>query len=150
MVLDTIDKLQNYASIHPGIPAVIGYIKKTNFSLLSSGKYEIVKGKIFVTVDNSDGKGLTGAKLEAHKKFIDIQYAISGIDIIGWKSVFKCQNPQNPFDDSKDIQFFSDAPDTWLDVKEGMFALLLPTDAHAPLAFEGQVRKAIFKVAVNW
>jgi beta-galactosidase beta subunit len=50
----------------------------------------------------------------------------------------------------KDIQLFSDAPDTWINVKEGMFALLFPTDAHAPLACKGQIHKAIFKVAVNW
>lgn len=150
MILDTICELKNYAHIHPGIPAVLSCIKKANLNLISVGKHEIIKEKLYVIVDISNGKGSSGAKLEIHKKFIDIQYAIEGTDIIGWKSAFSCQNPQSQFDDLKDIQFFSDTPDTWINLKEGMFTILFPTDAHAPLAFDGQVRKAIFKVAVNW
>lgn len=150
MILDTIGKLKRYAPIHSGIPAVIENINKTNFGLLSTGKYEIIKEKLYLTVDTADGKGISGARLEVHKKFIDIHYVISGIDNVGWKSVFNCQNPQNRFDELRDIQFFSDTPETWINIKEGMFVLLFPTDAHAPLAFDGQVRKAIYKIAVNW
>ncbi|MDE2118816.1 MAG: YhcH/YjgK/YiaL family protein, partial [Betaproteobacteria bacterium] len=49
----------------------------------------------------------------------------------------------------KDIRFFHDAPASWIAVPPGTFCIFFPEDAHAPLVATGNIRKAIFKVAVN-
>ncbi len=98
----------------------------------------------------SPGKGQSNAQLEVHREFIDIQCAIEGVDKIGWKALYNCKCPQGDFDQNSDIQFFSDISATWFDLAPGNFTIFFPTDAHAPLASDGTVKKVVFKVAVNW
>jgi YhcH/YjgK/YiaL family protein len=49
----------------------------------------------------------------------------------------------------RDIEFYSEQSTTWVDLRRGDFAIFFPTDAHAPLAGSGPLRKAIAKVAVE-
>ena len=100
-------------------------------------------------LDRQDGRGREGARLEAHRRYIDIQYTIGGDEEIGWTSFASCQVPDGAFDAAKDIGFFGDAPSAWLRVPAGSFAIFFPEDAHAPLAGRGALVKAIVKVAVK-
>jgi beta-galactosidase beta subunit len=47
------------------------------------------------------------------------------------------------------VGFFYDRPTTWLTLSAGQFAVFFPEDAHAPLAGQGGVHKAVVKVAVK-
>ena len=42
------------------------------------------RDRIHVSVDHKDGRGEDGARLEAHRRYIDIQYPIDGDELIGW------------------------------------------------------------------
>jgi biofilm protein TabA len=103
---------------------------------------------MFVIIDRKDGRGHDGARLEAHRRYIDIQYTIHGDEEIGWSPLAACTAPAGPFDATKDIIFFDDAPSSWLSVPRGSFAIFFPEDAHAPLAGRGALTKAIVKIAV--
>jgi len=89
------------------------------------------------------------AKLEAHRKYIDIQLVLEGDETMGWKPLADCLNPVSEHSMEKDIRFFHDAPASWIAVPPDHFCIFFPEDAHAPLVGKGQVRKVIFKVAVN-
>jgi biofilm protein TabA len=103
-----------------------------------------------VSIDHKDGRGRDGARLEVHRKYLDIQLTIDGAEEIGWAPLSSCRQPADSFDEAKDIGFFDSRPDTWLSVPPGRFAIFFPTDAHAPLAGRGLLKKAIVKVAVSW
>ena len=97
---------------------------------------------------NGQGRGAEQALLEFHRRYIDIQFVVAGIDLIGWLPTPSCQRVSTPYDEAKDVGFFYDRPATWLSVAAGQFALFFPEDAHAPLAGQGAVHKAVVKVAV--
>jgi YhcH/YjgK/YiaL family protein len=86
----------------------------------------------------------------AHRKMIDIQLVLAGNETMGWKSREDCRIVQQTYDPGRDIEFFDDPPTTWIEVPPIHFCIFFPSDAHAPLAGVGAVRKAIAKVAVDW
>src|SRR5207237_9929528 len=114
---------------------------------LEPGRHEIDRDRIYVSIDHNEGRGREGARLEAHRRYLDIQFTIDGGEEIGWMPLHQCRHPAGPFDLSKDIQFFSDLPRTWVAVPPGHFAIFFPEDAHAPLAGRGILKKAIVKIA---
>jgi YhcH/YjgK/YiaL family protein len=83
--------------------------------------------------------------LECHRRYIDIQYVLEGIDEMGWKARTDCHAPVSEYSDERDIQFFHDTPTTWIATPPHSFCIFFPEDAHAPLVSETLVRKVIFK-----
>jgi YhcH/YjgK/YiaL family protein len=101
-------------------------------------------------VIRGQGQGHKGAKLEAHRRYIDIQYCVTGSDVIGWKPASTCRDPEQAYDEQKDLQFFRDAADSWVTIPQGSFGIFCPEDAHAPAGAEGPIHKVVVKVAVDW
>ena len=86
--------------------------------------------------------------MEAHQRYIDIQFVVAGVDHMGWKSLEECQKTEKPYDPAKDVVHFSDAPTVWVTVETGGFGLFFPSDAHLPLIGEGEMHKVVMKVMV--
>jgi YhcH/YjgK/YiaL family protein len=95
------------------------------------------------------GRSRTDAKLEAHRKYIDIQYVIAGTDEMGFKPTADCKEIDTEYDVNNDIEFFEDQPDSWTPVPAGSFVIFFPQDAHAPLVSSGEIHKAVLKIAVE-
>ena len=90
---------------------------------------------------SSEGRGRTDARLESHRRYIDIQLTLDGDEEIGWRPLSLCRAPVAPFDEQRDIRFYDDAPDSWVAVPPGRFAIFFPDDAHAPLARNGAAQE---------
>jgi biofilm protein TabA len=148
MVLDALSKLNRYLDLHPVFPVVADAIASRDLATLAPGRYEIDVPRLYVSIDDQVGRGRGQARLESHRRYIDIQVTIEGHEEIGWRPVPECRAPTAAFDEPGDIQFYEDIPDTWLAVPPGYFAIFFPHDAHAPLAGTGRLKKAIFKIKV--
>ena len=149
MILDTLANAARYAGMHPGFARAFEFLATTDFRALAPGRHEIDADRLYVSIDHKDGRGEEGARLEAHRRYIDIQYTIEGDELIGWMPLAKCQAPDAPFDEKKDVVLFADRPTTWVAVPPGSVAIFFPHDAHAPLAGLGRMKKAIVKIAVT-
>jgi len=148
MVLDTLGCAERYAGLHPRFAEAFRYLASTDLAALPTGRTDIDGDRLFVILDRKDGRGRGGARLEAHRRYIDIQFTIEGDEEIGWTPLASCAAPDGSFDETKDILFFGDAPSAWVRVPPGSFAIFFPEDAHAPLAGHGALVKAIVKIAV--
>ena len=148
MVLDRIVRAAQYAQLHPAFARAFEYLRTIDLAALTPGRHEVDGDEIYLSVDHVDGRGRDGARLEAHRQHIDIQLTLAGIEQIGWRPLAACEQPDGPFDPGRDIGFYRDRPETWLVVPPGTFAIFFPEDAHAPLAGNGAVRKAIVKIRV--
>jgi len=147
MILDKLSESGRYAPLHPDFARAFEFLAKTNLGALAAGRHDIDGDRMFVLIDHKDGRGREGARLEAHRKYIDIQYTFEGMEEIGWSPLAACRPPTGGFDEAKDIGFFNDdRPSTWLSVPPGLFAAFFPEDAHAPLAGRGLLKKAIVKI----
>jgi len=149
MILSTLSQSSRYATLHSLFPRVFDYIRNTDLLSLAPGRYPIIDKQLYVIVENVAGRTREAATLECHRKYIDIQLVLEGTDEMGWKALADCSQPVSEYSAKKDIQFFHDAPATWIATPPGAFCIFFPEDAHAPLVSAGNIRKAIFKIAVD-
>ncbi len=146
MILSTLSQSDRYAALHPLFPRVFEYIRSTDLLSLAPGRYPIIDQQLFVIVENVPGRAREAAKLECHRRYIDIQLVLEGVDEMGWKALADCTQPVSDY--KEDIQFFHDAAATWIATPSNAFCIFFPEDTHAPLVSVGNIRKAIFKIAV--
>lgn len=146
MILDSIGNCGRYASLHPLFGKVFDFLREHDAWALPVGRNDIDGDNLFVNVSEIDLKPVGEALLEVHDKYIDIQVVFGGEELFGWSERRHCSKAQIEFDASRDVQFFTDTPQTVYAVREGQFTILYPEDAHAPMLGKGHVRKLIFKV----
>jgi YhcH/YjgK/YiaL family protein len=90
-------------------------------------------------------------KLEAHRRYIDIQMVMRGSEKMGYAHISGAR-PKSMYDEAKDIIFLDGNTDT-LTVDATLFLIFYPQDAHMPALNVGahpqQVKKAVFKVKMT-
>lgn len=150
MIFDLISHLSRYESLHAGLAAARRWLAETELLRLSSGRHEIDGQRLFALVGRDPGKGRQAAKLESHRRYIDVQVILAGQEEIGYRPLADCSSPEVPFLPDNDVAFYAERPDTWLAMPPGRFAIFFPDDAHAPLAGVGELHKVVVKVAVEW
>jgi biofilm protein TabA len=149
MIVDTIANASKYYSVHPLFERAFSYINETDFANAADGKSDIAEG-LKAIISNAPGKTKEAslAKFECHNKNIDIQVCLKGNETIGWKPREKCVTTNGDFNTEKDVQFYSDAPDTFFQLTDGQFAIFFPGDVHAPMIGEGEIKKLVIKVKI--
>jgi len=148
MILDTLASLNRYTALHPWFARAFEYLRGTDLMMLSLGRHAVQGEQLFAIVEHCAGRTREEAKLECHRRYIDIQLVLEGVDEMGWKPVADCVDPATDYDEARDIRFFNDTPSSWIATPPGAFCIFFPEDAHAPLVSSGHIRKVVMKVAV--
>jgi biofilm protein TabA len=149
MIVDRLANAKKYYDMHPAFEEAFAFLRRSDLADLPEGRHEIDGSRLFCLISNGPGRSRAEAKLEAHRKYIDIQYVMAGADEMGWKPTAACVMSDVSYDPEKDIEFFKDVPDRWTPVPTGSFAIFFPIDAHAPLVSTGRIHKAVLKIAVE-
>lgn len=150
MILDTISNAERYVALHPMFAYVFNYIRNTDLiNALTPGRHSILGNELFAIVEHVNGRNREAAQLECHRKYIDIQLVLEGIDEMGWKPLADCHEPVSDYNATADIQFFHDTPATWVATPAGAFCIFFPEDTHAPLVANHHIRKVVFKIAAQ-
>lgn len=149
MILDRLTDMDRYATLHPRFARAIAYLRETNLAALAPGRYAIDGDALKAIVEETHGRSRADARLESHRRYIDLQLVLSGEESMGWRALNECQAPLADYAEEKDIRFYADAPASWIAVPPGNFCIFFPSDAHAPLVGEGPIRKLILKIAVD-
>lgn len=149
MIFSTIAQSDRYAALHPLFQRAFDYIRNTDLYALTPGRHDIIGDDLFVIIEHMQGRTRAEAQLEAHRRYIDIQLVLDGVDEMGWKPLADCREPVGDYSAENDIRFFRDAADSWIATPLGAFCIFFPEDAHAPLVSIGAIRKAVFKIAVS-
>ncbi len=132
----------------PKIKKAIEYIKSTNFNNMPDGKINL-DNEIWANLQTYYTK--EDALFEAHRKYIDIQFMLSGQEKISVCEYSACKS-SIPYDEDKDIEFLTSETFDDIEMHTGDFLILYPNDAHKPsINFNGQhhVRKLVVKVPVD-
>ena len=148
MILDQIKEADRYLSLNPHFARAFAFLSQNGLAELAEGKHEIDGDDIYAMVIKGAGQSHSQAKLEIHRKYIDVQYIISGSDDMGWKDIKACKDSQGSYDPQDDVELFADTPSTWITVDPGNFAIFFSEDAHAPTGGENEFHKVVVKVAV--
>ena len=148
MIIDSLDHAARYVPLHPLFARAFEALRRPDLSSLPAGRHPIEGDRLYLVIALEDGVGTERAVLEAHRKYIDIQFVIDGTDMIGWRPLGECTNVSQPYDATKDLGLFGERPLSWSPVTGTRFAVFFPGDAHAPLGGTGRLRKAILKVGI--
>lgn len=126
------------------------FFKSFNPVVCKNGRTDLENG-VYVNIESYKTQKRCERKFEAHKRYIDIQYMISGRELITKASVNELEISEG-YDTDKDIVFYYNClkgQDFLLE--PGTFLILRPGEAHMPCICvdgEQQVRKAVLKVPI--
>jgi len=128
------------------------FLKNSDLAKLELKKYVIDGDNLFATVSEYITKNDEEASFEAHHKYIDIQYVITGAENMGIAPVSLKQEILVPYDETNDIEFLTVAKENIIKATADNFVIFFPSDAHKPCLKVGensQVRKIVLKVKVD-
>ncbi len=144
MIKDNIKNAALYEAVHPAFPAAFAFLKEAIAHPKEVGRYELTDGA-FAFVQSYDGKSADQCKIEAHKKFIDIQCVVSGKEFFGVADLSTQTLYEDKFDE-KDVAFYHGEVDL-LTLRDGDFVIVFPDDAHRPQQGDGsRIEKIVVKV----
>jgi YhcH/YjgK/YiaL family protein len=148
MILDSLEFLHRYSSIHPLFHKAADFIKNNDLSALSPGRHDIQGDDLYVIIAADEAKPGQVNKLEAHEQYIDIQLALQGSFRAGWQARGTCTQIEKEYNAEQDFMLFADQAETFIELRPGTFAIFFPQDAHSPQPPDTTVLKAVFKVHV--
>lgn len=149
MILDKLDNAHRYLCHNKLFEKAFEYLANLDDDNLEIGKIEIQGDDIFAMINKYETKDINSCLLEAHEKYIDIQYIISGTELVGYVPL-EGQTPTKPYNEDKDVVFYNEEVSLFK-LEEKMFAIFFPTDLHMPCIKEhaGQwVTKVVVKIKV--
>lgn len=143
MIYDVIENL----SLYPGFEEIKKFVETTDVTSVPTGRYDLADG-IFANI--SEYAPAEGGLPEAHRDYADLQYMVSGREII---EVFPLKYAEKSTGYKPDIEFFEECSirKTPLVLEEGTFAYFAPADVHRPCIKDGcdSVRKIVFKIPLS-
>jgi YhcH/YjgK/YiaL family protein len=148
MVLDKIENCKLYSGLGVKVAKAFAYIMGTDLTNVESGKYEIDDGDVYALVQEYETKDRSEGKLEGHRKYIDVQYIISGTELIGITSLTN----QVPVSQSEEDDYaLYECDSDFIRLDQGKFAIFFPDDLHMPGISVNQasrIRKVVVKVRI--
>lgn len=148
MIYDKIDHIETYASISERLSKGLQLLRETDFSALEPGRYEVDGSELYFMIQSYQSKEKNDTP-EAHKKYIDIQYLISGEELVGVGSLSEMTEEVTANPDS-DFWLYH-GPLSNIKLGAGWFAVFFPQDPHAPGIAVDQpapVKKVVVKVLI--
>ena len=73
MIVDTLNEARSYFDMHPGMEAAFTFLRDAVRTDPEPGEYEIDGRDVYAIVQDCVAKEPEDVRLEAHKKYIDIQ-----------------------------------------------------------------------------
>jgi len=153
MIFDKLENAQIYANISDRLAKALEILKDKDMLGKEDGKYEVDGDNIFCIVQRYQTRPPEKGRLEAHKKYIDVQYIVKGEEIISHYFAPGSLEIEQPYDEQSDKMFYK-PPQNMNPVvlSEGTFGVYFPShDAHmACLQANGpcDVHKIVVKVKI--
>ena len=154
MIVAKLDQIAQQAAVSPRMRKGLDFLLNLDPQALEPGTIEIDGQEVYAMVQSYTSRPVTeDPRFEAHKKYIDIQYLVSGAEAMGWA-------PQDQlavslsYLDEKDIMLGTVPAEvrTLVPFSAGYAILLYPTDAHGPGLAAGEpepVVKVVVKVLLD-
>lgn len=151
MIVDTILHADRYQHVDPVFAKALDFlVKHANDQDMHDGKYEIIPDVAIGYVVTKNTVPSHDAKMEIHKKFMDIHYLLKGSERCGYTTHFE---ESVPYDPVQDIAFSNCNDEMSLSIAKGSFYAVWPEEPHRPLLQVSEssevIRKIIIKVVLS-
>lgn len=150
MIISEMTHIGSQISMTAHIQKALFFLQQQDIRGLADGKVEIDGDRIFAIVQRYETMATDVPKFEYHRRYIDIQFIVSGEEIIGWAPAERMTITE-PYNMDKDICFGEVPAGKWTPVhlQTGQLAVMWPEDGHAPKIAAGtpaSVMKIVVKV----
>ncbi len=145
MIIDKTENAWRYQALLPQMAEILEFAKDA--ANREAGTYPFPWGRIMIQEGNT--RHLCEADFEAHDKYLDIQWMLSGSELVEWANVGELTETI-PYDSQGDIRFLK-GKGSVLEVPAGVFYLVYPEDAHKPCCHrirQGSYKKMVVKIRV--
>lgn len=151
MIIDTFSNIDFYKRLSPDIYAGLAFLAGAK-SDLEFGVHTI-SGKVRAIVEEYETSVGSSMLFESHKRMIDIQYPVVGVERVLWSPISE-MIIDIPYDEAQDRTYFSALHDqaNHVDIGNGVFAIFFETDGHAPKHCANTpelIKKVTIKIAVT-
>lgn len=149
------DKLTNAAvySALPGLWDAFNFLRTLEPGVLPEGRTELAGGEIFANPVTFTSKPESECQYEAHRRYIDLHYIVSGVEGIAVRPVEELTEVE-AFSEEKDIGFYEGRANGICWLHPGEFMICWPGDAHkvciAPNDQPAPVEKVVVKIPVDF
>jgi YhcH/YjgK/YiaL family protein len=147
MITDVLSRASTYSALGPAFQQAFAFLARGDLGQLAAGRYEIDGSRVYALVQEYDTKAAADGKWEAHRKYLDLQYIVSGAERFGFSPAGAME--AGPYDEAKDMERpIGDGG--FLELRAGQFMILWPGEAHMPgmaIAEPVHVRKIVVKIA---
>lgn len=138
---------------------IVSFVEKIDKDM-PEGFYEIEGEEIFARVMSYDGKERRECAIEAHDKYVDIQFTLSGTEGI---DIFKREElkEKTEYSEQDDVVFFYDELEDnrnaeggrpYINISNisGFFSMIFPNEAHRPQICADEqnrhIKKGVIKI----
>jgi len=128
------------------------FLKNNDLLKLELKRYDLDGDNLYASVSEYLTKNEENARYEAHRKYIDIQYVISGKEQIGIAPMSLKKDVLEAYDAAKDIEFLTVNQGVNFKAASDRFFIFFPEDVHRPGLKDGEnstVRKVVVKVKID-
>ena len=152
MIKDRLENCGIYYGLGERIAKGLALLNDEAVRNSAPGRYEVDGEDMYYNFDSYETMPAGQGRFEAHRRYIDIQYIVSGREWIGVREI-EGLRVQAGYDAKKDIEFYYSAePMSRVVLGAGDFAIFRPGDAHMPCRMfdkPERVRKIVVKVGVK-
>jgi len=150
MIYDTLAHAAEYAGLHADLGRGLKFLVESAGKQLADGKHAIDGDRLYAVVSSYATRRKEESKFEAHRRYIDIQFLVSGRETAWWAPVAALK-PCQEYSEKNDAELFPDGEGVPLLLGDSRFAVFFPQDAHMPCCLIDRpetVRKIVVKVRI--
>ncbi len=144
MIADTVRNAGMYKGLGDRIARALALLGKEDFRSMEPGRREVEGEALFYIVQSYTTKPREQGAWESHRKYIDVQYVVEGIERIGWAPTTQL-SVTKPYSAESDAALYSGDGD-FIVARQGTFLVLWPDDAHIRVS----PRRARCRCARSW
>ena len=137
--------------IHNRINQALEYLNKTDLNKLELGKH-VINEWLYINVQEYMTKNISDCRYESHKKYVDIQMMINGIEAIETCDIDKLEL-ETEYSDENDVMFWKKKNGQMRSViTNNSYVILYPQNAHMPCIAVNEsvkVKKLVAKVLIQ-
>lgn len=128
------------------------FLARPDLAELAPGRHEIMDDEVFANVQELTTVRPGEKNYEAHRRYADVHYVISGEELMGVAPVGECE-PVGEFSEADDFGLYVPGDrEAWATLRPGDLVVTPPCDAHKPGCCPGEpapLKKVCVKVLVD-
>jgi YhcH/YjgK/YiaL family protein len=130
----TVDVSEFYSQYHKNKDqwqTLFRWLRDTDLTAIPKGKHPIANSTLVASVEDSENSPLEKRNTESHRKKIDFQLVVSGIEGFALLD-HESSSISQPYDDKKDVVRYNYVREktNFFDVGAGHFVIFFPSDWH--------------------